>query len=79
MCQNRWQSAVLNSLRVAWLSPEKENGKISAYILQLVHYNSDVVIFTGSLTDLSPQLSQTLDGLSLGMSFTKHRLYCLEY
>ena len=79
MCQNRWQSAALNSLQVAWLSPEKDNGKITAYFLQIVRYNSDVVIFTSSLTDLSSQLSQTLDGLSLGMSFTKHSLYCLEY
>ena len=79
MCQNRWQSAALNSLQVAWSGPENENGKITAYFLQLVRYNRDVVIFTGSLTDLSSQLSQTLDGLSLGMSFIKHSLYCLDY
>ena len=79
MCQNRWQNATLNSLQVAWSGPENENGRITAYFLQLVRYNSDVVVFTGLLTDLSSQLSQTLDRLSLGMSFTKHSLYCLEY
>ena len=70
MCEQRWQSAALNSLRVSWSRPHNENGKISAYFIQLVRYNSSKVIFTSSLTDLSSQLSQTLNNLSLGMSIT---------
>ena len=66
ICPQRWTTKGLSSLSIDWQPPINPNGLITSYFLELVSFDNQTVLQSGSET--AGRLSHSFTGFNIGKS-----------
>ena len=65
LCPQRWTTKSLSSLIIEWQLPTQPNGVITGYFLELVSYDNQTVLQSGSESE---RLTYSFTGFTIGKS-----------